>query len=96
MTGVPVARTLTYEISADGVTYVITSEHQRDGFMLDFGSKGAYHRLLGDVTLTCRSDGQVDEFRGTSMWELLYFGVQPETGGAGERSEAPVLVPHQA
>lgn len=96
VTGVPVARTLVYEVEAGGVTYVITFDHQRDGFMLDFGPKGAYHRLLGDATLQCRSGGQVEEVTGKTMWELLYFGALPENARPSEQSKAPVLIPHQA
>ena len=87
-TGVPVARVLTYGVEVDGTTYSITFEHERDGFFLDFGDKGAYHRLLGEVHLEIRTDDDVEHRAGTTMWELLYFGDRSELTGQPE-SGAP-------
>ncbi|MGW3134936.1 lipocalin-like domain-containing protein [Streptomyces sp. NPDC001139] len=79
--GVPVAKRLTFRVEADDSTYKVTFRHRTDGFMLDFGRAGAYHRFLGDVTLERSHVNGTETVSGQTLWELLYFGERPQHDG---------------
>jgi hypothetical protein len=76
-TGVPVAHQLVYDLGDQEDGFTVTFRRRQDGYLLDFGAVGAYHRFHGDVTLEHRADGQTTTVEGPTMWELLHFGPRP-------------------
>jgi hypothetical protein len=94
---VPVAHELHYELLDQESIFAVTFQHRKDGFMLDFGEAGAYHRFLGDVTFRHVIKGQVATFSGQTMWELLFFGARPDIApGRSSGSDRMPLITHQA
>ncbi|MGW4718669.1 hypothetical protein [Nocardia sp. NPDC004260] len=96
--GVPFDKRLRYTIEEAGTTYTVTFTYLDDIFRLDFGEYGAYHRFLGDVTLTHTSDGHTDSLDGRTIWELLYFGERAHdaTATTPVDAEHPPIITHQA
>ena len=73
---VQVADRLEYRCAGDDSAYTITFQRDQDAFLLNFGTAGAYHRFLGEVTLQRASTDGSEEgetVKGRTLWELLHF-----------------------
>ncbi|MEU7061727.1 hypothetical protein [Streptomyces sp. NPDC046197] len=96
--GVPVAKRLRYRTGDESVSYAVIFEHRKDAFWLDFGSTGAYHRFIGDVTVEHTCNGRTETARGRTLWELLHFGPRPvkHDDATGEPPDHLPTIGHQA
>ncbi|WP_432589490.1 hydroxyneurosporene dehydrogenase [Streptomyces sp. HD1123-B1] len=96
--GVEVAGRLTYRVGEGSSTYTITFDRDKDAFLLDFGTAGAYHRFIGDVALRHElSDGHGPSatVRGRTLWELLHFAGKAAGTDGGSGAGIPAIG-HQA
>nr|MDP9167071.1 hydroxyneurosporene dehydrogenase [Actinomycetota bacterium] len=96
-TGVPFAKTLQYRVVAGDSTFVVTFDHRRDAYTLDFGAAGAYLRFSGDVSIEHRDGTGSSTESATALWELLSFGHRRGDGsGAATTEPGTVVSGHQA